>query len=41
MDNSEAQPDIDDIIKSLPLKEKIPVLALKKLLDSREIIDEE
>jgi len=33
MDSGEVEPDIDDIIKALPLKEKVPVVALKKLLD--------
>lgn len=41
MDNNEIEPDIDDIIKALPVKEKVPVAALKKLLDERDAIDEE
>jgi hypothetical protein len=41
MDNEEIEPDINDIIKALPVKEKVPVVALKKLLDEREAIDEE
>lgn len=35
---NQSEPDIDDIIKGLPLREKIPVVALKKLLDEREDI---
>lgn len=35
------EPTIDDLIKALPVKEKVPVLALKKLLDQREAIDAE
>lgn len=35
MESGEAIPDIDDIIKALPLKEKVPIVALKKLLDER------
>lgn len=34
-------PTIDDLIKALPLKEKVPVVALKKLLDEREKVDQE
>ena len=34
-------PTIDDLIKALPLKEKVPVIALKKLLDEREKVDQE
>lgn len=35
MESGEAIPDIDDIIRALPLKEKVPIVALKKLLDER------
>lgn len=38
---SAQDPTIDDMIKALPLAEKVPVLALKNLLDQREKIDEE
>ncbi len=31
--DNQIEPDIDDIIKALPVKEKVPVLALKKILD--------
>ncbi len=31
--------DIDDLIKALPLAEKVPVVALKKLAQEREEID--
>lgn len=41
MDNNENEIDIDDIIKALPVTEKVPVVALKKLLDEREQIDEQ
>ena len=34
-------PTLDDLIKALPLDEKIPVIALKKILDQRERIDDE
>lgn len=37
--DSQAEPSIDDIIKALPIKEKVPVVALKKLLDEREAIE--
>lgn len=40
MDDEISEPTIDDIIKALPLKEKVPVAALKKLLDEREAIDQ-
>lgn len=38
--DSQADPTLDDIIKALPIKEKVPVVALKKLLDEREAIDQ-
>ena len=31
--DNQIEPDTDDIIKALPVKEKVPVLALKKILD--------
>lgn len=39
--NPAAEPTLDDLIKALPVKEKTRVVALKKLLDQREKIDDE
>ena len=35
------EPTLDDLIKGLPTSEKVPAVALKKLLDQREAIDNE
>lgn len=32
---------IDDLIKGLPLQERVPAVALRKLLDDREKVDAE
>jgi hypothetical protein len=35
------EPNIDDLIIALPLHEKVPVVALKNLLDQRANLDDE
>jgi hypothetical protein len=35
------EPTIDNLIIALPLAEKVPVVALKTLLDQREKLDED
>lgn len=36
INKAEEQSELDTLIKSLPLEERVPVAALKKLLDERE-----
>jgi hypothetical protein len=33
-------PNISDIIKALPIPERVPVVALKQLLDQRESVEQ-
>ena len=35
-----SEPTIDNVILALPLSEKVPVAALKKLLDERTEVDD-